>query len=148
MHGANGESKLIHAELTEQIIGAAIEVHRELGPGLLESTYQACLMHELMARGLSCRRQVELPVIYKGIQIDRGYRIDLLVEGQIVIELRAIDKLDPIHSAQLITYMRLGALPVGLLINFNVKLLKDGIVRFADTTSPLRALRDLRGETS
>ncbi len=146
MDRPNGEPGLVCGALTEQIIGAAIEVHRELGPGLLESTYEACLVHELMKRGVACRRQVELPVVYKGDQIDCGYRIDVLVEGQVAVEVKAIDKLIQIHRAQLITYLRLAHLPAGLLINFNVMLLRDGIVRVANTRPPLRALGDLSGE--
>ena len=116
-------------DLTGTIIGAAIEVHRQLGPGLLESTYEQCLCHELVARGVAARRQVELPVVYKGVNIDCGYRIDLLVEGRIVLELKSVQKLTPIDEAQLLTYMRLGHFRTGLLINFNVLLLKTGIVR-------------------
>lgn len=125
------ESGLLHAELSESIIGAAIEVHRVLGPGLLESTYEHCLAHEIAARGLSVVRQPELPVVYKGQRIGCGYRIDLIVEGRIVIELKSIERLLPIHEAQLLTYLRLSGLHVGLLINFNVQLLKTGILRRA-----------------
>ncbi len=146
MEGEGKKIDLVCGALTEQIIGAAIEVHRELGPGLLESTYEACLVHELMKRGLGCRRQVDFPVVYKGERIDCGYRIDVLVEGQVAVELKSIDKLIPIHRAQLITHLRLARLPVGLLINFNVTVLKDGLVRIANTRPPLRALSDLRGE--
>ena len=120
---------LIHESLTQRIIGAAMEVHREVGPGVLESSYQACLCHELSLRGISFRPQVELPLEYKGIHLDCGYRIDLIVEEAVVLELKAVDKLAPIHEAQLLTYLRLTKLRVGLLINFNVPLLKDGIIR-------------------
>ncbi len=117
--------------LTEGIIGAAIAVHRELGPGLLESAYEACLEFELLDRKLHVEWQKELPVIYRSIRIDCGYRLDLLVENKIVLELKAVDKVLPIHEAQLMTYLKLSGHRLGLLINFNVKLLKDGIQRIA-----------------
>ncbi len=115
--------------VTERIIGAAIDVHRELGPGLLESTYEACLVFELTRSGLTVERQKSLPVTYKDVQLDCGYRIDLLVEGAVVVELKAVDHLDPIHEAQLLSYLKLSGCTVGLLINFNVKVLKDGLRR-------------------
>ena len=115
--------------LSEAIIGAAIEVHRQLGPGLLESTYEACLFQELLARGLSAERQVALPVHYKGTRVDAGYRIDLLVEDEVIVELKAVSALEPIHQAQVITYLKLSGISLGLLINFNVMLLKNGIKR-------------------
>lgn len=117
------------AELTELIIGAAIEVHRELGPGLLESAYEAALAHELALRGVRFARQKEMPVRYKGFLIEVGYRLDLLVEEQVVVELKAVTEMHPIYEAQLITYLRLSGLRVGLLINFNVPRLKEGIIR-------------------
>ena len=117
------------AELTEMIIGAAIEVHRELGPGLLKSAYEAALAHELALRGVRFARQKEMPVRYKGFLIEVGYRIDLLVEEQVVVELNAVTEMHPIYEAQLITYLRLSGLRVGLLINFNVPRLKEGIIR-------------------
>ena len=117
--------------LTDGIIGAAIAVHRELGPGLLESAYEACLEFELLDRGFRVERQKELPVVYRTIQIDCGYRLDLRVEEQVVIELKAVDKVLPIHEAQMMTYLKLSGHRLGLLINFNVKLLKDGIKRIA-----------------
>lgn len=132
-------------QLTEQIIGAAIRVHQSLGPGLLESTYEACLCHELAKAKLRVQRQVAMPVHYDGISLDCGYRLDILVEDSVVVELKAVDRLDRVHEAQLITYLKLGGFPVGLLINFNSRLLKDGIVRRANTQAPLRALRELRG---
>ncbi len=116
-------------ELTEAVIGAAIEVHRGLGPGLLESAYLACMRRELTMRGLPFRSEVPLPVAYKGVQIDCAYRIDLLVDERVVVELKAIDALEPIHEAQLLTYLKLGGWQVGLLINFNVAVLKTGIKR-------------------
>jgi GxxExxY protein len=117
-------------DLTEAIIGAAIAVHRTLGPGLLESTYEACLVHELRERGLETERQKPLPVDYHGVHIDCGYRIDLLVENQVIVELKAVDRVLPIHEAQILSYVRLSKYKVGLLINFNVKLLRNGIRRF------------------
>ena len=104
-------------------------VHRELGPGLLESAYEACLAFELVERGLSVERQKALPVKYRGVNVDCGYRIDLLVEGKVIIELKAVERLEPIHEAQLLSYLKLSGCKVGLLINFNVKVLKSGIRR-------------------
>lgn len=115
--------------LTSQIIAAAIEVHKFVGPGALESTYEALLVQELLLRGLSVRRQVGLPVVYKGVEIDCGYRVDLIVEGQVIVELKAVEKLLPIHEAQLISYLKLSGIRRGLLLNFHVRLLKDGIIR-------------------
>jgi GxxExxY protein len=115
---------------TSEIIAAAIEVHRELGPGLLESAYEECLCHELNLREISCKRQEPLPVIYKGKQLDCGYRLDLIVAG-IVLELKCVDRLLPIHHAQLLTYLKLSGAKTGLLINFNSTLLKDGIKRLS-----------------
>ena len=115
--------------LTEKIIGAAIEVHRALGPGLLESAYEECLAHELSLVNISFERQVPLPVSYKSIQLDCGYRLDLVVERAVVLELKAVDTLHPIHEAQLLTYLKLGGWPIGLLINFNVPVLRKGIKR-------------------
>jgi GxxExxY protein len=120
---------LFQEELTEQIIGAAIEVHRELGPGLLESAYEECLCHEVHLRNLRFQRQVNLPVGYKGLNLDCGYRIDVIVEDLVLIELKSIEQVLPVHEAQLLTYLRLSGKKVGLLINFNVSLLKNGIVR-------------------
>ena len=120
---------LIQEELTEQIIGAAIEVHRELGPGLLESAYEECLCHELHLRGLRFKRQIDLPVVYKGLKLDCGYRLDIVVEEFVVIEVKSIEHILPIHRAQLLTYLRLSGKKIGLLINFNVPVLKNGIVR-------------------
>jgi len=116
-------------EITEAIIGAAIAVHRELGPGLLESAYEACLTYELAERKLKVERQKSLPVTYHGVQLDCGYRIDLLVEEQVVVELKTVERLEPIHEAQLLSYLKLSGCKVGLLINFNVKVLKNGIRR-------------------
>jgi len=114
---------------TSPIIGAAIEVHRNLGPGLLESAYEECLCHELHLRGIDCKRQVPLPLLYKGLKLDCGYKIDLIVHDEVVLELKAVERLLPIHEAQLLTYLKLTGKRVGLLINFNVPLLTQGIVR-------------------
>jgi GxxExxY protein len=116
-------------QITERIIGAAIEVHRALGPGLLESAYQACLAFELAQRGLHVEQQKPLPVVYRDVRLDCGYRLDLVVEDQVIIEIKAVDKLAPIHEAQLLSYLRLSGCQVGLLINFNVDILKHGIRR-------------------
>ena len=115
---------------TGKIIGCAIEVHRLLGPGLLESTYQQCLARELHLNGIAFKLEHPLPVEYKGIKLDCGYRIDILVEYRLIIELKAVDEIKGIHKAQLLTYMKLAGLDTGLLINFNVERLKDGIQRF------------------
>ncbi|MFY7953876.1 MAG: GxxExxY protein [Armatimonadaceae bacterium] len=114
---------------TEAIIGAAIAVHRELGPGLLESAYEACLEYELLSRGYDVQRQLELPVNYRGVKVDAGFRIDLLVNGLVIVELKAVEKLERIHEAQLHTYLRLTGLHAGLLMNFNVVRLVDGLKR-------------------
>jgi len=116
-------------ELTYEIIGGAIEVHRLLGPGLLESTYRECLCRELSLRGIPFRKEYGVPLHYKGIQLDCGYRVDLLVADLVVVELKAIEAFSPVHDAQLLTYLRVGGWKVGLLINFNVAVLKDGIRR-------------------
>jgi GxxExxY protein len=114
---------------TAGIIGAAIEVHRALGLGLLESAYEECLCHELYLRGLSFERQIPLPVSYKGVQLDCGYRIDIIVDNTVLLELKCAEKILPVHEAQLLTYMKLSKKQVGLLINFNVPLLTRGILR-------------------
>jgi GxxExxY protein len=115
--------------LTERIIGFAIEVHRHLGPGLLESAYEECLCHELSQDGLVFRRQVPLPVVYKSVRLDCGYRLDIVVENSVVIELKGVERLMPIHEAQLITYLKLSGIPTGLLLNFNTPVLREGIRR-------------------
>ena len=130
--GAEARSQLIHQSLTEQIIGAAIEVHRTLGPGLLESAYEECLCHELRLRGVPFQRQVELPVEYKGIKLDCGYRMDLLVAEAVVVELKCVERLLPVHDAQLLTYMKLSNTEVGLIFNFHTEVLtRGGVVRKA-----------------
>lgn len=120
---------LEHESLTERVIGLAIGVHRELGPGLLESTYELCLFDELSRAGLTTQRQLSLPVVFRERVIESGYRIDLLVRSVLLIELKSVERILPIHEAQLLTYMRLAGVPVGLLINFNVPVLKDGVLR-------------------
>jgi len=132
-------------KITEGIIGAAIEVHRAIGPGLLESAYEQCLCHELHLRCIPFERQVPLPVEYKGVKLDCGYRLDLVVAGLVVVELKAVERIEPIHEAQLLTYLKLGGWQVGLLINFNVSVLKSGIKRivnnFKDFSAPSAPLR-------
>lgn len=117
-------------ELSHKVIGCAIEVHRALGPGLLESTYEQCLARELELSSINYERQYALPLEYKGVDIEVGYRIDLFVNNSLIVELKAVENVLPVHEAQLLTYMKLAQVKVGLLINFNVKVLKDGIKRF------------------
>ena len=117
-------------EIASIIIGKAIDVHRELGPGLLESTYQECLFYELKNNNLMVAKELALPIIYKDIKLDHGYRIDLLVENKVVIEIKTVEFLNDVHTAQILTYMKLGNYKLDLLLNFNVKLLKEGIKRF------------------
>jgi len=119
-------------ELTGAVIGAAIEVHKALGPGLLESAYEECLCRELQERKISFVRQKSLPVTYKGVKLDCGYRLDVVVEDAIVLEVKACSEIEEIHRAQLLTYLKLSGLNVGLLLNFNVPVLKDGIVRMVN----------------
>ena len=118
------------SELSHRIIGCAIEVHRELGPGLLESTYQNCLAREFDLNGIPYRRELSLPVIYKGLTIESGYRIDLFVGDEILLELKAVSELSSVHEAQILTYMKLAGVHHGFLINFNVRRLKDGLRSF------------------
>jgi len=116
-------------KLSNRVIGCALEVHKHLGPGLLESTYEQCLAHELRTAGIPFALQYPLPVEYKGNKLDCGYRVDLLVDKSIIVELKSADKILPIHEAQLLTYMKLSEIAIGLLMNFNVKYMKDGIKR-------------------
>lgn len=126
--------------LSESIIGCAIRVHRALGPGLLESVYEHCLAYEFRQAGIAFIRQVDVPIVYGDVRLESGYRLDFVVAGQVVVEIKSIAELDKMHHAQLMTYLRLTGLPVGLLINFNVPVLKDGIVRRVMThTSSLSA---------
>lgn len=117
-------------QITEKIIGCAIEVHKNLGPGLLESAYEECLVFELNKVGLKVDRQKAVPVVYKDIKLDCGYRLDILVENTVVIELKVVDAINPVHEAQILTYMKFANKNIGLLINFNVTVLKNGIKRF------------------
>ena len=117
-------------EITQEVISAAIEVHRNLGPGLLESAYEACLAFELRDRGLYVECQKPLPIVYRDINVEVGYRLDLVVEKAVVVELKSVEKLEPIHQAQVLSYLKLSGHRVGLLINFNVRMLKHGIKRF------------------
>ena len=118
--------------ISGEIVDSAIRVHRELGPGLLESTYEACLIYELRKRGLDVRSQVELPVTYEDVRLEVEYRIDLLVEDQVIVELKAVSALEPIHEAQLLSYLKLSGKKLGLLLNFNVKMMKSGIKRIVN----------------
>ena len=121
---------MVSNEVTREIIGAAIEVHKTLGPGMLESAYEECLSFELKDRGLCIERQIPVPVVYREVKLECGYRIDILVNGVVVIELKSVDALARIHEAQILTYMRFAKKHIGLLINFNVTILKDGIKRY------------------
>jgi GxxExxY protein len=120
---------MLNEKLTREIIGAAIEVHRVLGPGLLESTYQNCLAHELALRGIAFNREQGLPVVYKDCKLETGYRLDFVVENSVIVEIKPIDAIHPIHEAQVLTYLKLSGYKVALLINFNVVVLKEGIRR-------------------
>ena len=122
-------AQLLEMELTEQIIAAAIEVHRALGPGLLESSYQLCMAHEYTLRKIPFEQQVPIKIAYKGIDLDGGYRIDFMIDKKVILELKAIEEVLPVHEAQLLTYLKLTGIRVGLLINFNVPVLKNGIYR-------------------
>lgn len=125
--------------ISGHVVDAAMKVHSALGPGLLESAYETCLKHELVKRGLEIKSQVELPIVYDGVRLDAGYRIDLLVSNAILVELKSVDKIAPIHEAQLLSYLKLSNLQVGLLMNFNVIHLKDGIKRMVNRYQPLRS---------
>lgn len=120
------------AEITEEIIGAAIQVHRELGPGLLESAYEACLAFEMLDRGLLVEQQKPLPLRYRGLELDCAYRLDLFVERTVIVEVKAVEKVLPLHEAQLLSYLRIAQCPIGLLLNFNVPVLKQGLYRLAN----------------
>jgi GxxExxY protein len=145
MNQANETESIRLNHITETIIGAAIEVHRALGPGLLESAYQACVAYDIVERGLKVEQQKPLPVIYKGVKLDCGYRIDLVVEDAVLVELKSVEALTTVHKAQIISYLRLSGYKVGLLINFNVVTLKGGIQRvvnnFPDSPRSLRSPR-------
>lgn len=128
-HRATESTEQCDDALTDRVIGAAIEVHRSIGPGLLESAYRQCFCHELEAKGLAVKQEVALPVVYKGIRLECGYRLDMVVDGVLVLELKTVESLLPIHQAQLLTYMRLGGFRTGLLLNFHAALLAKGIKR-------------------
>lgn len=116
--------------ITDEIIGKSLTVHRKLGPGLLESAYQECLCHELRKSGLLVKKEVPLPIVYDDVKLDHGYRLDILVEDKVVLELKTVEALTEVHQAQILTYLKLGNFPIGYLLNFNVKLLKNGIKRY------------------
>ena len=122
-------------KISEKIIGGAIKVYKQLGPGLLESAYHQCLLHELMKENLNVRSQVPMPIVYDDLKLDHGYRLDLLVEHKVVVELKTADCFTDVHFAQVLTYLKLGKYPLGLLINFNVPLLKNGIKRIINSAS-------------
>ena len=128
-HGHGSPQGLIHGTVTNHILAAAYRVHSHLGPGLLESAYKACLVHELSGAGLACEVEKSLPVNYRGIHVDLGYRLDLVVEDVVVVEIKAVQSILPVHEAQLLSYLRLSGMRVGLLINFNVSQLRQGIRR-------------------
>ena len=123
--------------LSYKVIGLAIEVHRQLGPGLLESAYQACLIYELQKSGIKVEKEIPLPISYKEIKLDQGYRIDLLIEDKLVVELKTVEDFNSVHFAQILTYLKLGNYPLGLLINFNSKILKNNIKRFINTKNDI-----------
>ena len=120
---------ILENEISSKVIGAAITIHKELGPGLLESTYEICLAYELREMGLTVKQQQALPVVYKNVKLDAGYRIDLLIENKVIVEIKSVEALADIHTAQLLTYLKLKDVKLGLLINFNEVLLKNGIKR-------------------
>ena len=130
---------LTHRDLTDRVIGLAIAVHKELGPGLLESAYETCLAFELKHACIPFRRQVPMPIVYRGFHLDTGFRADLLIAEELILEIKAADRLIPAHEAQILTYLRMSGCPVGLLLNFNAVLLKDGLRRF---------VRSRRGEAA
>ncbi|MDB6016806.1 MAG: hypothetical protein JWR19_1295 [Pedosphaera sp.] len=144
IHRGDAEARSFD-ELTDLIIGVCIEIHRQLGPGLLESAYEECLCHELALTSLRFERQKPLPVSYKKVKLDCGYRIDLMVEDKVIVELKTVDEILPIHEAQLLTYLKLSGAPVGLLINFNVPVLKQGIKRMVNNFPEFSAPPRLRG---
>lgn len=136
------KSLLKDNELTSAIIGAAIEVHRAPGPGLLEAVYEECLARELTLRGIPFERQKPIPLVYKNVKLECGYRLDLLVDGRVVVEVKAVEALAPIHESVMLTYLRLSGSRLGLLLNFNIPVLKDGIRRFVWHYEPREAERD------
>lgn len=133
-------AELYNHQLNREVIRCAIEVHRGLGPGLLESAYQQCLAHEMHLAGLSFKKEAALPVCYKGVKLDCGYRLDFLVEDILIVEIKSVHALSGLHQAQLLTYMRLTEAPLGLLLNFNVRLLKEGIRKFVISNFSARSV--------
>ena len=131
---------LAHLDLTDRVIGLAIEVHKNLGPGLLESVYEACLAFELKRAGVQFRRQAPMPIVYRGFHLDTGFRADLLVAEGLIVEIKAVDRLVLAHEAQILTYLRMSGCPVGLLLNFNAVLLKDGLRRFVRSRRTLSSV--------
>ena len=132
-------------KITETIIGVAIDIHKALGPGLLESAYEACMVYDLIQSGLKLEQQKPLPVIYREVKLECGYRLDLMIENEVIVEIKSVEKLLPIHKAQLMSYLKLSDCKVGLLINFNIELLKDGTQRVVNNfPDSLRTLRPLR----
>lgn len=126
---------MVENEISNTIIGCAIEVHKHLGPGLLESAYQECLFKEILDKGLLVQKEVPRPIIYKDVKLDHGYRIDLLVENRVVIEIKSVEALNDIHTAQMLTYLKLGDYKLGLLLNFHVTLMKNGIKRIINSSN-------------
>jgi len=146
IHRGDAEARSFD-ETTDRTIGACIEIHRQLGPGLLESAYEECLCHELGLLDIFFERQKPLPVVYKKIKLDCGYRLDLVVDRRVIVELKAAEEILPIHEAQVLTYLKLSGLPLGLLINFNVPVLKQGIRRLVNKFPESSAPPRLRGES-
>jgi len=144
IHRGDAETRRFD-EISDAVIGACIEIHQHLGPGLLESAYEECLCYELSARGIPFERQQPLPVVYKSVRLDCGYRIDLVVAQKLIVELKVVEELLPIHEAQLLTYLKLSNLPVGLLINFHVPVLKHGLKRIVNSFPEFSATPRLRG---
>jgi GxxExxY protein len=144
IHRGDAEARSLD-ELSEKVIGACIEIHRHLGPGLLESAYEECLCHELSLAGVKFERQKTLPVSYKSVKLDCGYRLDVVLEGSLIVELKTVDQLLPIHEAQLLTYLKLSGISLGLLINFNVPTLKQGLKRIVNNFPDFSAPPRLRG---
>jgi GxxExxY protein len=144
IHRGDAEARRFD-EISDVVIGACIDIHKNLGPGLLESAYEECLCYELSVRGLSFERQKALPVTYKAVKLDCGYRLDLVVAGQVLVELKAVETVLPIHEAQVLTYLKLSNLPMGLLINFHVPILKQGLKRIVNSFPDLSAPPRLRG---
>jgi GxxExxY protein len=145
IHRGDAEARRFD-DVTDAVIGACIEIHQHLGPGLLESAYEECLCHELSIRGIHFERQKSLPVNYKSVRLDCGYRIDLVVAQKVIVEIKTVETLLPIHEAQLLTYLKLSNLPLGLLINFHVPALKHGLKRIVNSFSESSAPPRLRGE--